>query len=104
MNGPGLRHTGPNITSRINVGEAGEDIHIFTVVPTRQEAGWGPHSRSESYGEQMGGVSFTPQLRYPRGKSSRYTSDKRLGGHPSQYARCGDQKTSRYQLDKDGPR
>ena len=98
MNGPGLRHTGPSITSRISVGEAGEDIHIFTVVPTRQEAGWGSRSRSESYGEQMGVVSFTPQLRYPRGKSSRW-----LGGHPSQYARCGDEEISRYQLDKDGP-
>jgi len=100
MNGPGLRHSGPNITSRICAREAGEDS---IVVPTRQEAGWGSHSRSESCGEQMGVVSFTPQLRYPRGKSSWYTSGKRLGGQPSQYARCGEEKISRYQLDKDGP-
>jgi len=91
------------LASHHEQGEAGEVIHVFTVVPTRQEAGCGSHSRPESYGKQLGGVSFTPQLRYPREKSSRYILGKRLGGHPSQYARCREEKISRHQLHKDGP-
>jgi hypothetical protein len=37
-------------------------------------------------------VSFTPLLLYPRGKSSRYPLDRRLGVPQSQYGRYGESK------------